>query len=224
MAVLVLIDTAISTASVCIAKDRVIIDEVVNTSQKDHAAWLHPAVLEILSKNGSSLSEIDGFAISAGPGSYTGLRVGMSAVKGLCYALNKPMITINTLKMMAAGVMPPPETLLCPMIDARRMEVFTAIYNGDLQEIMPPGNLILNEESFKDVLEKGRILFFGNGSDKFKNVVKHANAAFADYKTSAAAMMQMAFSAYEKQQFADLAYSEPWYGKAYYLPSVKPLI
>ncbi|MGN6400260.1 MAG: tRNA (adenosine(37)-N6)-threonylcarbamoyltransferase complex dimerization subunit type 1 TsaB [Flavisolibacter sp.] len=215
------IDTAVTTASVCLASDDKPVILQTNPSQKDGASWLHIAIKNLVEKVGISLYQLDAIAISAGPGSYTGLRVGMSAAKGLCFALQKPLITINTLQMMAAAAQDGYAALLCPMIDARRMEVFTAIYDQNLEEILPPANLILTEESFSNVLGHQKVCFFGNGSDKFKNLSKSANAHFKTIEASAKDMSALSFRAFKRNMFADLAYTEPFYGKSFHLFNVK---
>jgi len=215
------IDTAVTTASVCLAEDSKSVVLQTNPSQKDGASWLHTAIKELIEKAGIFLHQLDAIAISAGPGSYTGLRVGMSAAKGLCFALQKPLITVNTLQMMAAAAQDEITTLLCPMIDARRMEVFTAIYNQNLEEILPPVNIILTEESFSDVLNHQKVCFFGNGSAKFKNISQSVNAHFKTIEASAKHMTVLSFSAFQQNIFADIAYTEPFYGKSFHLPNVK---
>jgi tRNA threonylcarbamoyladenosine biosynthesis protein TsaB len=210
------IDTAVQVSSVCLAENDKPVGTKVNPSQKDSAAWLHIAIEELLDNYRYSLSQLDAIAISEGPGSYTGLRVGMAAAKGLCYALHKPLITINTLKMMAAQVQNKPANLFCPMVDARRMEVFTAVFDKDLNSIMPPMNLILNENSFNDLLKNEVILFFGNGSIKFQSIAKHPNALFASIEITAAAMTGLSYQKFLKEEFADLAYSQPFYGKDFH--------
>ena len=215
------IDTAVTTASVCLAKDSKPVALQINPSQKDGASWLHTAIKELMEEAGIFLQQLDAIAISSGPGSYTGLRVGMSAAKGLCFALQKPLITINTLQMMAVAAQDETTTLLCPMIDARRMEVFTAIYNQKLEEILPPANIILTEGLLSDVLNHQKICFFGNGSPKFKNISQSVNAHFKTIEASAKHMTALSFSAFEQNIFANLAYAEPFYGKSFHLPNVK---
>ena len=215
------IDTAVTTASVCVSRENDIAAFLINPSQKDHAAWLHPAISQAVSAAGISLHQLVAIAISAGPGSYTGLRVGMSAAKGLCYALQKPLITINTLQMMAAAVDSTEIPLLCPMIDARRMEVFTAIYDTSLTQIMVPTNMIVTESSFSDVLQSSPVLFFGNGSEKFSTIVQHPNARFKDIEATAKHMTALALHRFVQKDFDDLAYTEPFYGKEFYLQTVK---
>ena len=134
MALILHIDTAVQSASICLAENEKILGTKVNPAEKESASWLHMAIQELLLKSAISPGQLDAIAISAGPGSYTGLRVGMATAKGLCYALSKPLITINTMQMMANSVEKPSTELLCPMIDARRMEVFTAVYDTSLHE------------------------------------------------------------------------------------------
>jgi tRNA threonylcarbamoyladenosine biosynthesis protein TsaB len=216
------IDTAVTSASVCLARDAQSLGVKINPSQKDHAAWLHVAIKELVEEAGLSLTQLDAVGISAGPGSYTGLRVGMSAAKGLCYALQKPLITISTLQMMAVAAKDDSNALWCPMIDARRMEVFTAVYNSALQEILSPINLILTADSFSSLLDQHRIIFFGNGSTKFQAITHHSNAYFKNAEASAEHMNELVFNKLQQKLFADLAYVEPYYGKEFYTPSVKP--
>jgi tRNA threonylcarbamoyladenosine biosynthesis protein TsaB len=216
------IDTAVVSASLCLAKDDQVLKLKVNPSQKDHASWLHVAIKDMMEEAGLSLKELDAIAVSSGPGSYTGLRVSMATAKGLCYALQKPLITVSTLKMMAVAAIDASTDLLCPMIDARRMEVFTAIYDHSLVEILSPVNIILENESFKELLHTSSILFFGNGSEKLKPLVSHPNAQFQNLEANAEHMTGLSFSQFEKKEFADLAYAEPYYGKAFYTTFVKP--
>jgi tRNA threonylcarbamoyladenosine biosynthesis protein TsaB len=216
------IDTAVQSASVCLAENGNVIGLKINPTQKDHAAWLQIAIKELLEEKKRTFQEVSAIAVSAGPGSYTGLRVGMASAKGLCYALQVPLITINTLQMMAAAGRDLSSSLLCPMIDARRMEVFTAVFDTNLVEILPTSNLILEENSFKDLLEQHTITFFGNGSTKFKGITKSPNARFEEVNATAEHMVFLSFDRYTRSQFADLAYSEPFYGKDFYSPIVKP--
>jgi tRNA threonylcarbamoyladenosine biosynthesis protein TsaB len=213
------IDTAVQSASVCISKDDKVLGMKLNPSQKDHAAWLHLAIKELLSEQQLSLQQIDAIAISAGPGSYTGLRVGMSTAKGLCYALNIPLIKINTLQMMAAAAKKDSAELLCPMIDARRMEVFTAVFDHNLQEVLPSTNLILDEGSLKHLLDQLTICFFGNGSTKFQSITKHPNASFKTIEATAQDMAELSYHRFSLREFADVAYSEPFYGKDFHSPT-----
>lgn len=168
-------------------------------------------------------AQLAAVAVSTGPGSYTGLRVGLSAAKGLCYALSIPLIGINTLQMMAAAAQENTSELLCPMIDARRMEVFTAIYDQSLQKVLPPTNMILDENSFADRLTENPILFFGNGSKKAEGIINHPNARFADVSATAENMVALAAEKFKREEFLDLAYSEPYYGKDFHSPISKKI-
>ncbi|HEU4903507.1 MAG TPA: tRNA (adenosine(37)-N6)-threonylcarbamoyltransferase complex dimerization subunit type 1 TsaB [Flavisolibacter sp.] len=221
MSLILNIDTAVQSASVCLADGENILATAVNPSEKESASWLHPAVQNLLQENNLQPGDLDAIAVSAGPGSYTGLRVGMAAAKGLCYALAIPLISINTLQMMAAAVKEPPADLLCPMIDARRMEVFTALFDTSLNEVSPSTNLILDKNAFGAQLQQNTILFFGNGSKKAADLINHPNALFVDQTANAAAMVLLAARKFRNGQFADLAYSEPFYGKDFHSPISK---
>lgn len=215
------IDTAVVTASVCLSDGSGV--QFLKKSQEtgESAAWIHTAIQELLQQGSVSMQQIEAVAVSAGPGSYTGLRIGMATAKGLCYALNVPLITINTLHMMASAAAAEPTDLLCPMIDARRMEVFTGLYSTLLKEVMPAQAVILNENSFADVLSASTVTFFGNGSGKFQNIMQHPNAVFKTIEADASHLSLLAQHAFSEKNFADLAYSEPFYGKDFYSPSHK---
>ena len=219
MALILNIDTAVDTASICVAKDGKILSLEKNDKQKDHAAWLHLAIKEIFEKNNLELKMVDAIAVTGGPGSYTGLRIGMAAAKGICYALNKPLITLNTLQVMANASKDETADLLCPMIDARRMEVFTAIYSKDLQIIKEPAAIELNEKTFGEELSTNSIYFFGNGSIKFRLIKKDPKAIFSNIIPDASSMISLSEEKFKQQEFADLAYTEPLYLKEFYTPA-----
>src|SRR6187431_3411411 len=159
MALILNIDTAVDVASICLAKDGNVLTIAMNESQKDHASWLHIAIKEIFEKNNLALGSVDAIAVTGGPGSYTGLRIGMATAKGICYALNKPLISLNTLLMMAHAAKQENADLFCPMIDARRMEVFTAIYTKELEIVKDPVAITLNEKSFAEYFSNDSICF-----------------------------------------------------------------
>ena len=142
-------------ASICLSQDAEIIAEVRNEQSREGAAWLQPAIKDLFAAKGLKLQQLEAISVSAGPGSYTGLRVGMASAKGLCYALQVPLIAISTLEMMTAAAtrVVDADVLFCPMIDARRMEVFTGIYNRKGDVLLPPQNMILDEAPFayKDI-------------------------------------------------------------------------
>lgn len=215
------IDTAVQSSSICLSEDEKVLAELNNPSSKESAAWLHVAILQMLQECGVKLQQVQAIALSSGPGSYTGLRVGMAAAKGLCYACNIPLITLNTLQIMAASAKEVDAQLYCPMIDARRMEVFTALYNSALEEVLPSTNLILEEGAFSSWLEKHTICFFGNGSEKAKVVIQHEKAMFKTIQTSAKDMVLLAKEKFEAAQFSALAYTEPFYGKDFHSPISK---
>src|SRR6187455_1813835 len=183
MALILNIDTAVDVASICLAKDGMVLSIAVGESQKDHASWLHIAIKEIFEKNDLELRAVDAIVVTGGPGSYTGLRIGMATAKGICYALNKPLISLNTLLAMANAAKDENADLLCPMIDARRMEVFTAIYTKELQIVKEPVAITLNENSFTEYFSNNNVCFFGNGSNKFQAIEKNSQAFFSDIKT-----------------------------------------
>jgi len=218
MSVLLHIDTAVVGASLCLSVNNEIIAFTENEHTKDSARWIHVGIDELLNEATRSPDELDAISLSAGPGSYTGLRVGMAAAKGLCFALNIPLICISTLKMMAKAA-DEYAGLLCPMIDARRMEVFTALYDKNLNEIVSPQNLILTLESFAEELKNHKIVFFGNGSEKFASIQASPNAAFLDIKANAKHLVPLAYQLFIKKEFSDLAYTEPFYGKEFYSPA-----
>jgi tRNA threonylcarbamoyladenosine biosynthesis protein TsaB len=220
------IDTATDKASVTIAENGAVIGTLTNDNQKDHAAWVQVAINDLLQQKGVSMQQLQAIAITAGPGSYTGLRVGMATAKGLCFALQIPLITINTLQVMAYAAIDQPGSEVahmtqplcyCPMIDARRMEVFTAVYDDQLREIISPKAVILDELSFKEELNNQSLICFGNGSFKWKNVSRYPNVLFIDENIDIAKpLAKFAASLYLKQNFANLAYTEPVYLKEFY--------
>ena len=229
MALILNIDTATEHASVCLSKDGELLAIESNPNQKDHAAFIQPAIHK-LSTIHYPLSALDAIAVSNGPGSYTGLRVGLSTAKGLCYALNKPLILINTLEIIATAAiqsdhLPPGNcklpTIYCSMIDARRMEVFTAVYDKNLEEKQSPSAMILDKNSFSDLLSHHRIFFNGSGAEKFKTVVENNNAYFLQVQHDARHMQTIAEKMYLLKSFADIAYSEPFYLKEFFTAAPK---
>ncbi len=219
MAFILNIDTAVNAASVCLAKDGNILSIAKNENQKDHSSWLHIAIKEVFEKNDLQLNSLDAIAVTEGPGSYTGLRIGMATAKGICYALQKPLITLNTLLVMANAAKNENADLLCPMIDARRMEVFTALYPKTLEPIKQPVAMTVDEKSFDEELVLNTICFFGNGSDKFQQIKNNSRAIFKDLNVDASSMIELAEGRFQQRKFADLAYAEPLYLKEFYTPT-----
>lgn len=218
------IDTALETASISLAKDGKAINTAINKEQRDHASWLQTAISALMKDSGFELKDLRAIAVTIGPGSYTGLRVGLASAKGLCYALNIPLIGVNTLELMAYAAKNEQVDLLCPMIDARRMEVFTAVYNKSLKEVIKPQALILNNDLFSELLNSNKILIFGNGSIKFRSLANHNNAIFSSVNFDASNMAFLTMEYFISQRFADLAYSEPAYLKDFFSPARKPSI
>ena len=218
MALILNIDTAMGRAGVCLAEDGKTLALVENIAQKEHASWLHPAVRQVMQDTGYSLGDLQAVAVTAGPGSYTGLRVGMAAAKGFCYALDIPLIAEDTLRVMAfaAREQLPDAELLCPMIDARRMEVFTAIYCNDLTTVLPSTAVVVDENTFAPYLERHHLSFFGDGSDKCKPIITAPSADFIPVNYHAGYLGILSFLRYLHKEFTGLAYSEPAYTKEFY--------
>ena len=218
MALILSIDTAMAKAGIALSKDGVALSIRENTEQKEHAAWLHQAVQEIMTTTGHRLRDLKAVAVTAGPGSYTGLRVGMAAAKGFCYALGIPLITEDTLRTMAfaASEQLPETDLLCPMIDARRMEVFTALYSQDMTALLPSTAMVIDENSFADWLSDHRVSFFGEGSDKCKPIITAPRARFVEVEYHVGFLGILSFLRYLQGEFTGLAYSEPAYTKEFY--------
>ncbi|MDQ8052369.1 MAG: tRNA (adenosine(37)-N6)-threonylcarbamoyltransferase complex dimerization subunit type 1 TsaB [Pedobacter sp.] len=194
-----------------------------------HAANLTLFIDEVMKSANCSYAELDAIAVSKGPGSYTGLRIGVSTAKGLCFALDKPLIAIATLELMAAGFLmenPNYGGLVCPMIDARRMEVYTAVFTNKLQEIEVVNAKIVDDRSFILELDRHFVTFIGDGAAKCETVLDHQNAHFSTKNfNSAANMSKLAFEAYQSKKFEDVAYFEPFYLKDFVVtaPKIKTL-
>jgi tRNA threonylcarbamoyladenosine biosynthesis protein TsaB len=216
MAIILNIDTAVETASICLARESMPIKFAENRNQSDHAAWLHPALQKLAIDAGIGIHEIDAIAISIGPGSYTGLRVGLAAAKGMCFALDIPLIAVNTLKMMAYTTRNEAADLFCPLIDARRMEVFTAVYDRNFTELIDPKAMIIDSNSFDSILSSHKVLFSGNGSGKVKKLISHPNALFSNSEANATNMVELSAQYYREENFSDIAYAEPCYIKEFY--------
>jgi tRNA threonylcarbamoyladenosine biosynthesis protein TsaB len=221
MAPILCIDTAGAVGRVGFALDGAMVAELTNPLPMEHAAFLQPAVDVLAKQLGIDLSTIAAVAVSNGPGSYTGLRVGLASAKGICFALGKPMITLNTLKIMAKTASHAehfdPAHLICPMIDARRLEVFFAVYNAALQECLPTQTAIIGPEFLADILAKQTVVFLGSGAQKWHAVCVHPHATFVPEPTSTGdAMAYLAQMAFEQKDFANTAYAEPFYAKDFY--------
>jgi tRNA threonylcarbamoyladenosine biosynthesis protein TsaB len=223
MALILNIDTAMSTAGVCLAMDGDVLALAESQDRAAHSTWLHPAIGRMLEETGHRPGDLQGVAVTAGPGSYTGLRVGMAAAKGFCYALGIPLIAENTLNVMAfsAREQLSEADLLCPMIDARRMEVFTAVYQRDGGLLLPATAMVIDENSFSEFLSDHQMSFFGEGSDKCKQLIKAPGAAFVNPVYHVGYLGKLSFLRYLQKEFTAVAYSEPVYTKEFYTHTKK---
>lgn len=222
MSVILNIDTALETATVSLTKDGTTFQYATSHEQKDHAAWIHTAIEKMMRESGIAFHDLQAVAVNIGPGSYTGLRAGLSAGKGFCYALQIPLITISSLRLLAASVKQHANELICPLIDARRMEVYAAVYDKEINEIIPPHARIVDASSFSDFLEKKSVVFCGNGCKKLQQIIPpHQNAFFSDEGTDPVIMGLLSHNSFKNSDFASLAWSEPLYLKEFYSTSRK---
>ncbi|NDV67647.1 tRNA (adenosine(37)-N6)-threonylcarbamoyltransferase complex dimerization subunit type 1 TsaB [Dysgonomonas sp. 25] len=220
MAYILHIETATSVCSVAVSSDDTIVFEREELQGPSHASVLGVFVKEAIDFVRAQGVSLDAVAVSCGPGSYTGLRIGVSEAKGLAYGLNIPVIALETLTIMAAGVLKRQQigegAVLCPMIDARRMEVYDVLLNTRLEKIRPISADIIDETSFASELEEHPIYFFGDGAAKCQEVIRHDNAIFVDaVYPKASDMAGLALKAYEQKDFVDVAYFEPFYLKEF---------
>ncbi|WP_405610018.1 tRNA (adenosine(37)-N6)-threonylcarbamoyltransferase complex dimerization subunit type 1 TsaB [Polaribacter sp. Asnod1-A03] len=214
MAIILNIETATKNCSVSIANNGEIISiKELNNGNYSHAEVLHPYILDVLKEAEISTVEIDAVAVSKGPGSYTGLRIGVSAAKGLCFAFDKPLISIETLESLTHSISIE-SGFIVAMLDARRMEVYSTIYNDSYEKVREIKAEVIDETSFSEYLEKGKVYFLGDGANKCKGIIKHINAFFIDDKfPSAEEMASLSYNKYKKNDIEDVAYFEPFYLK-----------
>ncbi|HLO59466.1 MAG TPA: tRNA (adenosine(37)-N6)-threonylcarbamoyltransferase complex dimerization subunit type 1 TsaB [Bacteroidales bacterium] len=220
MAFILNIETATALCSVALSVDGNVIALRETLEEKSHASMLTAFVEELLKEKNLSISDLDAVAVGKGPGSYTGLRIGVSAAKGLCYGANIGLIAVNTLTVLFQSALLSlkgdfkKDALFCPMIDARRMEVFTCLYNSSANELEPVTAKIVDGDSFRIWLDQNEIYFFGSGMEKCRTVLTHKNAHFIDrIFPHANALAQLADLKYSNNEFEDLAYFEPFYLK-----------
>lgn len=215
MALILCLETATKNCSVAINKDGCLLAYKEEVSENySHSEQLIPFIQSVLIDQKLELADLDAIAVSKGPGSYTGLRIGVSTAKGLCYSLGIPLLAHSTLETMAMGMTKKiPQKVYCPMIDARRMEVYTALFNEEKQ-LTNIEACIVDENSFYEDLAENEILFFGDGADKCQQVITHKNASFInDVYPSAKDMVPLSESAFQHERFEDVAYFEPFYLK-----------
>lgn len=220
MACILHIETATDVCSVALSEDGAVLFSKEDFEGPQHAVTLGVFVDEVLSMADSHAKPIDAVAISCGPGSYTGLRIGASMAKGICYGRDIPLIALPTLKVMSVPVLLmdelPEDALLCPMIDARRMEVYAAIYDRALNTVKEVSADIIDKDSYKKFLDKQPVFFFGNGSAKCRGIIEHPNARFIDGISPLAHwMFPLADREFYNGSFQDIAYFEPFYLKEF---------
>ena len=219
---LILIETSTALCSAALAEDGVITSYRESSAPKAHASLTAVFIQEMLEEKGLTIADCDAVCVSKGPGSYTGLRVGVSTAKGLCFGSGKPLIAISTLDILVAQAQIPDNLkYIVPMVDARRMEVYAAVYEiagqagNDVRQITETAPAIIDENSYSDILEKGEVLFIGDGAGKCADVIKHPNATFVQCWPKASAMLEPAMKAYKEKRFEDVAYFEPFYLKEF---------
>jgi tRNA threonylcarbamoyladenosine biosynthesis protein TsaB len=224
MALLLNIETSTAICSVALGKDGELLALKENKEGMKHASHLTVFIENILKENSLSISDLDGVAISMGPGSYTGLRIGVSTAKGICYGAGIPLVAVSTLQSMTKAlqdssnllqeVKNSDEVYFCPMIDARRMEVYTALYDSKGEMVKEISAEIIDENSFAEELSKREIVFFGDGSGKCKEQIKNENGIFIDnVEATAVGMIKLAEEKFNENQLEDVAYFEPFYLK-----------
>jgi tRNA threonylcarbamoyladenosine biosynthesis protein TsaB len=233
MPLLLHLETSTRMCSAALSENGVLLALKEQGGEYTHAENLTLFIQDVFLQTGRKLQELDAVAVSKGPGSYTGLRIGVSTAKGLCYSLGIPLIAVGTLEGMLQGVFQNPSSTVtadvqssplptvsyyCPMLDARRLEVYCAVYDAAGKECEPVSAKIIDAGSFSDFLEKGKILFFGDGAEKCKTLITHPNALFEDNCTpSARYLIPLSETAFAKKQFEDVAYFEPYYLKDFYV-------
>ncbi|MDR2653459.1 MAG: tRNA (adenosine(37)-N6)-threonylcarbamoyltransferase complex dimerization subunit type 1 TsaB [Prevotellaceae bacterium] len=222
------IESGTSLCSVALSQGKQIVALRESNGEIAHAAKLSVFIDELLNQQNLDVSDLDAIAISEGPGSYTGMRIGVSTAKGLCFGANKPLIAIGSLlsltKLAVEKIKPSSEMFLCPMIDARRMEVYTALFDSDAKMINQVSAQIVDENTFTELLRTNKIIFFGDGAEKCKSVINSSNAIFADVQASAKGMIDIAVEKFTNADFVDIAYFEPFYLKDFVVTTTKKKI
>ena len=216
---IILIETSTALCSVALAEDGVITAYKESSAPKAHASLTAVFIDEILKEKGLTMSDCKAVCVSMGPGSYTGLRVGVSTAKGLCFGSGLPLIAVGTLDTLVAQAQVSGQIgnarYVVPMVDARRMEVYTAIFTPEGKQITETAPMIIDENSFAEQLAEGEVLFIGDGAGKCADMIKHPNAKFIQCNPQASAMLSPALAAYKEKRFEDVAYFEPFYLKEF---------
>ena len=218
---IILIETSTALCSAALAENGTIVSYKESSAPKAHASLTAVFIQEMLSEHGLTIADCDAICVSMGPGSYTGLRVGVSTAKGLCFGSGKPLMAVGTLDTLVAQVShevagPDSEVkYIIPMVDARRMEVYTAVFTPDGKQITETAPAIIDAGSFAEYLEEGRCIFIGDGAGKCADVITHPNASFIQCWPKASSMLAPAAQAYKEKRFEDVAYFEPFYLKEF---------
>ena len=223
MALILNLETATTNCSVSIAKDgNILVVKEHDTPNYSHSEQLHVFIQEVLKEASLSIEELDAVAVSKGPGSYTGLRIGVSAAKGLCYALNVPLISIPTLSNMAEQARISKMDYIIPVLDARRMEVYSAVFDNSLSQVRETRAEIIDQDSFQEFISKGKVLVVGSGAEKCKVPLVGLNVVYDTVAVpSSREMCQLSFIKFKKKDFEDVAYFEPYYLKDFILQGKK---
>ncbi len=223
------IETSTNVCSVALSQDGVCLHDETDLNGPSHAQVLAGYVKEAVSFADSHAIPIDAVAVSKGPGSYTGLRIGVSEAKGVAYGRGAKLLSVPTLKVLTVPVLLgqelPDDALLCPMIDARRMEVYTAVYDRALREVQSTQALVIDENSFRELLDAHPVYFMGNGAEKCRETIQHPNAHFIEgIVPKAKNMIPLAEQAMAREEFEDVAYFEPFYLKEFVATQSKKLL
>ena len=214
MARILLIETSTSVLSVALAVDGTVACERVCEEPRKQASLTAPLVKEVLDEAGLSARELDAVCVSSGPGSYTGLRVGVSTAKGVAFGAGIPLLSIGTLDILVSGASGEgAPQFIVPMIDARRMEVYTAVYSAEGKRLTPVEAKVIGPDAFREYLEQGEVLFVGDGALKCREVIQSPAARFQEAHPLARHMAAAAQKAFEEEKFENLAYFEPFYLK-----------
>lgn len=226
MSVILCIETSTKACSSAICNESgVLASRFIHTGEFTHAESLNPMILDLMQEAGLSFSQLDAIAVSQGPGSYTGLRIGVSTAKGICYALQIPLIAVDTLELIARKAYKTDAggALYLPMIDARRMEVYASLFDHELHQIEATSAIVIDENTFLPQIEKGKVIFCGDGALKCKALYgEQTNAHFInDLHPDAVEMCTIAQAKFKTGKLEDVAYFEPYYLKEFYTPQRK---